>query len=310
MRILVTGGSGFIGIPLIKRLVSRGDEILLFDLKPNNQAFSELTGSVEIVQGDVTDFEELSSVCQKYRPEAVLHLAALISQQAEANPRVALDVNMMGTVSVFDAVTKLGGQRPKVVFPSTVATFSSDTPAPIQNDARQQPRTVYGITKVFCEMWGNYCAARYGVDFRSVRLASVIGPGRVDGGASVFASLMIENPAKGLPYEVKASPDTAIPVIYIDDAVSAILALFDAKNPSRTVYNSSGITPKASEIEDQVKKRIPNAKISFKSDPDVVRILKQWQQMDSSTFERDTGWRIAYTLDKMVDKFVNSAHGN
>jgi nucleoside-diphosphate-sugar epimerase len=310
MRILVTGGSGFIGIPLIRKLVLRGDEVLLFDLKPNKQSFADLSERLQIVRGDVTNADDLAGTYQKYQPDAVLHLAALISKQAEANPHLALDVNMMGTVAVFDVVSRLGGRGSKIVFPSTVATFSSDTPAPIKDDERQQPNTVYGITKVFCELWGNYCAAKYGIDFRSIRLASVIGPGRVDGGASVYASLMIENPARGLPYDVLASPDSAIPIIYIDDAVNAVLSVFDANNLTRRVYNSSGITPRASEIADQVERRVPNARITFKSDPEVVRILKQWQQMDATAFERDTGWRIDYTLDKLVSRFISSVQSN
>jgi threonine 3-dehydrogenase len=302
MRVLITGGTGFIGIPLMKKLLASGHKLLIYDAFPNEKALGSNGERVQVVQGDVTSWTELYDATRNFSPEGIIHLAALISQHAEQHMNQAIDVNVNGTLTVLEIARKLGIKR--VLLPSTVATFSSDVPAPIADDEVQKPKTIYGITKVFCELLGTYYSQRYGIDFRSVRLPSIIGPGRTNGGASVYASLMIEEPAKGLPYEAQAAPDSAIPVLYITDAVNAIATLFEARNSPRTLYNASGITPTASQIASEVKKHVPDARITFKSNPQVVNMLKQWQQMDSRNFQKDMGWRILFPLEKLIPDFV------
>ncbi len=303
MKILITGGSGFIGAPLVKKLLGSGHELLIYDVLPDFKALGQAAKEVKMVRGDVSNWAELYDACKSFEPDGIIHLAALISQHAEQRPLEALKINVNGTVTAFEIARKLAVKR--IVFPSTVATFNSEVPSPVSDDERQRPNTVYGITKVFCELWGNYYHERYGIDFRSVRLPSVIGPGRTNGGASVYASLMIERPARGVPYEVEASPESSIPLLYISDAVNAVATIFESSSTGRRVYNASGIAPKASEIANEVKKHIPDAKIIFKSKPSVVQMLKQWQQMDSTNFERDTGWKILFPLGKLVSEFIS-----
>src|SRR5487761_1098788 len=302
MKILITGGSGFIGAPLVKKLLGSGHELLIYDVLPDFKALGQAAKEVKMVRGDVSNWAELYDACKSFEPDGIIHLAALISQHAEQRPLEALKINVNGTVTAFEIARKLGVKR--IVFPSTVATFNSEVPSPVSDDERQRPNTVYGITKVFCELWGNYYHERYGIDFRSVRLPSVIGPGRTNGGASVYASLMIEMPARGLAYEIHAAPESSIPLLYIQDAVHAVVALLEAKHSPRTVYNASGIAPKASEIASEVKKQIPQADIKFKPDSGVVQMLKQWQQMDSASFEKDIGWSISFPLEKLVADFI------
>ena len=302
MRVLITGGTGFIGGPLADALVQKGNQILVYDAFPNANSLGGSAPKVEIVKGDVNSGTDLYDAIKRFDPDAIIHLAAFISQYAEAHPTQAVELNIRGTVTVFEIAKKL--DVTKIIIPSTVATFNSSVQAPISDDEVQRPATVYGITKVFCELWGTYFHNKYNFDFRSVRLPSIIGPGRTNGGASVYASLMIEMPAKGMPYEALASPGSSIPLLYIQDAVGSLTTLLEAKDCPRTVYNVSGIVPTASEISAEVKRHIPGAKITFKSDPTVVRMLKQWQQMDSSNFEKDLGWKIRYPLDKLIEDFI------
>jgi len=211
-------------------------------------------------------------------------------------------VNVDGTLTVFEVGKRLGVKR--ILLPSTIATFSSDVRSPISDYERQRPKTIYGITKVFCELVGEYYHQKYGIDFRSLRLPSVIGPGRVDGGVSVYASLMIELPAKGLPYEVHAAPRSSIPLLYIEDAINAVDMILEEASLRQRIYNVGGITPTAEEIAAEVRKNIPGAKIRFRPKPEAIRILKQWHQMDSSNLERDLGWKIQYTLARLVPDFI------
>ena len=302
MRIFVTGGSGFIGIPLVRKLARRGHSIMVYDAFPNRDVLSRID-QVEIVRGDVTNWSEVYDAALSFNPEGIIHLVALISAHAEQHPFQALNVNIDGTALVFEIAKKLGIK--KITLPSTVATFGAGVPSPVRDDEIQKPKTIYGITKVFCELWGTYCSEKYGIDFRSVRLPSVIGPGRTNGGASVYASLMIEQPANGLSYEVQAAPESSIPLLYITDAVNAVVSIFEAEHLQRRVYNVCGIAPTAAQIAEEVKKNIPDAKISFRSNPHVVKMLKEWQQMDSTNFERDTGWNVSFPLEKLVTDFIS-----
>ena len=103
---------------------------------------------------------------------------------------------------------------------------------------------------------------KFGLEFRSVRLPSIIGAGRTDGGASVYASLMIEKPARGEEYTVYVEEETSIPLLYIKDALMLLVSLYEASEVKSRIFNVGGITPKAREIALKVKEYVPNSDLS------------------------------------------------
>ena len=300
--ILVTGGFGFIGLPLVKALVKRGYEVLVFDRQPNPEALGEYVTRLTIVRGDVTAFNDVLDVMKRYQIRDVFHLAALLSSACEANPLLGFRVNVEGTLNVLEAARTVGVNR--FIFPSTLATYGSELPLVVNEETRQEPLTFYGATKVFCELWGLQYHRRFGLDFRSVRLPAVIGPGRTDGGASVYSSLMIEKPALGEEYTVYVDEETSIPIIYIEEIPSLLMSLYQAVRVKSRILNVGALSPKAGEIAEKVKKYVPNATIKFDPNPELVAMVRKWPVPDSSRIKEELGWKLSYDLDSLVRDFI------
>lgn len=308
MSILITGGTGFLGSQLARALVQEGFKPILFDYKPNYRMVSDITNNIVVYCGDITIWSDIVDVMRKYDVKDVFHLAAILPAAAEENPTLGVQVNLIGTYNLLQAAKVFGVER--FIFTSTVATYGPNTPTPVDEDVRQEPRNIYGITKVASELLGLYHHYRFGLDFRALRFPTLSGPGRRGGGAALYPALIIECAALGRGYEVEVDEDTRIPILYYKDAVSALKVLFEAKGVGRRVYNVCGITPTAKEIVDAVKSYIPDAKITFNPKPEIVKIVRSYPTMDCRRFCEELGWSLQYTLDALVKDFIDEVRRN
>ena len=199
----------------------------------------------------------------------------------------------------------------QVVYGSTIATYSKDIQGDTIDDRTiQRPSSFYGITKTFGELTGRWYHRRFGLDFRGVRLPSIVGPGAKTAHMSIYNAWAIEYSIKGLPYTLNCDPETRCPALYYKDAAMALKGLASA-DPSRIrtrVYNIAGITPpfSASELVKVIEKRIPEAQLSFKPDPVVVELLRELGALKISDecARQEWGWQLAYPLEAMVDDFI------
>jgi len=316
--ILITGGTGFIGSNLAMRLL-RADHhtrVVLFDRNPDmsrstgfksdvpgvEDLYTPVKDRITFVQGDLTLFPHVLALFDNHKPDSVFHLGALLSAGADANPTMGFQVDLLGTWHVLDAA-RLYCQHAaappiRVLFPSTIASFG-DFIAPgqlVPNEAVQMPTTMYGVAKVAVERLGEYYTRKEWVDFRAVRFPSVVGASRGPGGTTVYSTLIIQQPARGQSYEAYVGPDTPLDIIYVADAVSALIGLHDADNATlkRRVYNIAGIRvggkpPTAGEIAKAVKKVKPNAVITFKSTP-LEKTVRKFGVLDDTAAHDDWGW--------------------
>ncbi len=304
MRVVVTGGTGFLGAHLARALAERGDEVTCLDVAPGTPLLDGVDG-VQIVRSDVGWWPELMRHLQEARPDVIFHSAGILSAFAEERPEAAYRVNATGTLNVLEAAKILGGIR--VVFTSTVATYGSGIGATVDETTQQRPATMYGVTKVFGELLGDYYAHRFGIDFRGIRLASVIGPGRGPGGASAYSSLIVSDPARGRGFKVPVTEATTMPLIYVKDAVDALIRVSEVEERSlrRRTYGVSGFSPTAGELAAAVRDAVGGADISFAPDDHMVEIVHSWpQRLDSSEAREDWGWRAGFDLRSAVSDFV------
>jgi threonine 3-dehydrogenase len=145
-----------------------------------------------------------------------------------------------------------------------------------------------------------------------LRLPSVIGAGRGPGGASAYSSLMVSEPAQGRPYVAPVSERARIPIVYIKDAVAALvqLAEADASRLRYGTYGMPGLSPTAGELAAAVRMVIPGAEIAFSPDVDVMDIIDSWpRQVDGSAALRDWDWAQTHTLPDLVADFVAELSG-
>ena len=303
MSILITGGTGFIGSNLARALVKEGKEVILFDIRPNMERIADIKDKVEFVEGDLALWQSVIEPVKKYGVKEIFHLGAYLSAHSEKRPLEVFNTNFLGTLNVLEAARIFDVE--KVTYSSSIASFGPGLPQPVPNDARQEPRTVYGISKVFSELYGLYYYHRYGLDFKALRLPSVVGPGRNGGGASAYSTLIIQRAAEGRPYKIEVDEDTRMPIIYYLDAVRALITAHYAEEAKTRLYNLAGLSPTAKEIVDTVKEFIPDAQLTFEPKPEIVEIVKSWPQMiDDRVAREELGWRLSYPLRELVKDFI------
>jgi len=302
---LITGGLGFIGSHLARKLVQRGEEVVLFDVIRSSNLVDDIKDEVKIVQGNLGNWAEVLDVVRKYRVDCIYHAGALLSASAEESPLAAYMVNANGTFYILEAARLFNVE--KVVFSSTVATYGPGVPESVSDDTIQIPTTMYGVTKVFCERLGEYYHRKFGVNFRGLRFPSVIGPGRGGGGASAYSSLIVQEPAAGRPYKPYVDEAARIPLLYIKDAVQALISLEEAEEErlKRRVYNIQGFSPSARDLADIVRSHLPGARIEFAPDHQMVEIVHSWpKELNDAQAREDWGWHARYTLDEAVKDFI------
>jgi len=311
MAKLITGGLGFIGAYLARALLEKGEEVVLFDIVRASPLVQDIKNKVKIVQGDLASWAEVLEVVKQYKIDGIYHTGALLSASAEERPITAYQVNAGGTFNILEAARLFKVKR--VIYLSTIATWGLGIPDTVNEDTIQMPITMYGVTKVFSERLGEYYQRKFGVDFRAVRLPSVIGPGRGLGGASAYSTLMISEPALGRPYKVFVEEDTHIALIYIKDTVDCLIRLFEADNSrlKRRVYCIEGFVATGRQISNAVKKVLPKADIQFKPDPELTQIVRSWpRHIDESRAQQEWGWKTKFLLDDAVRDFVKEVQAH
>ncbi|MEM1546665.1 MAG: NAD(P)-dependent oxidoreductase [Candidatus Methanomethylicia archaeon] len=311
--VLITGGSGFIGSHIARSLVKAGYNVVIYDVVVNDNLIRDIRNDVVIVQGDVTDNVLLVETIKKYKVNAIMHYAALLSAAAERNPYQGFKVNFEGTWNVFNTAKELGIEA--IIFASSAAVYGSNISEFVREDTYTIPETLYGISKQYGEMLGLWFYRRYNIGFAAFRYGSVIGPGRRDGGFSAYSTLIIQKAAQGEDYVVNVPEDACLPIIYIKDVANlAIVALENISRLKSRIYNVSGLTPSptAREIADVVNKYVRNVRIEFRPDPLAVEVVKSWpKNMDCSRLERELNWKPKYSdLNLLVEDFINEVRAN
>src|SRR5438105_12102768 len=177
MRIVITGGCGFLGRRVAIRLLQQGtnagpvDELVLFDNAPPALPLPE-DRRLSLVTGDIAD---QGTVARLIRPgtDAVFHLAAILSGEAEANPDLGYRVTLDGTRAVLDACRALG-TSPKVVFASSLAVYGGTLPPEVGDDTALTPQSSYGTQKAIGELLVNDYSRKRFIDGRALRLPTVV----------------------------------------------------------------------------------------------------------------------------------------
>lgn len=308
MSILITGGTGFIGAEVARQLVRQDvGPITVFDRNPSPQRLDEIAEKVEIVRGDLGTFSHVLDVVRKSKPETIYHLGGMLSVPSDADPPAAFQANAQGTFHVLEAARLFDVRQ--VLFSSSIATYGYGIGDELADHTLQRPQLFYGACKLFGEHMGLFYRRKYGLDFRGMRFAAVIGPGVRTPGVVQYASWVIEESAKGNPFTVWVRPDFQVPTIYFKDAAQSIVSL--AAAPADCIemvnYVLDGVppTPSAEEIVRMVRKRLPDAEITFQVDEQVQTMLdRAIVPIDDSCARREWGWEPEYGIEAMVDDFL------
>ena len=313
MAILITGGTGFIGSGLARSLVERGEkDIVLFDIAPRLNRIMDIKDRVKIVQGDLKVWSEVMNVVKDNNIEGIFHLGSMLSGACEANPWQGYQVVVTGTMHVLEAARLFGVK--KLVFSSTSATYGMGIPETVTDETLQRPVTIYGAGKLFGEHLGRFYRRKFGLDFRCVRYFMVIGPGSGQyPPVAEHNTKMVEYAALGKPYVCKVRQDQGVPLTYVKDNIRATEMLYyaPAEKIKTVCYNTIGVSPArtAGELYQAIKKFIPDARLTFEPDPELVKFFDAFfggmKAVDDSRAREEWGWKPQYTdFEKLVEDFV------
>ncbi|HEX7540228.1 MAG TPA: NAD-dependent epimerase/dehydratase family protein, partial [Syntrophales bacterium] len=231
MATMITGGAGFIGSCLAKLLIDEGEKPVLFDIAPIQGPLTELDGRFIFERGSLAHLPVVMDCVERHAIDRIFHLGGMLSLPSENNPCGAFDANVVGTYNILEAA-RIKKMR-QVVYGSTIATYSKDIQGDTIDDRTiQRPSSFYGVTKTFGELLGRWYHRRFGLDFRGVRLPSIVGPGAKTAHMSIYNAWAIEYSIKGLPYTLNCDPETRCPALYYKDAAMALKGLA-AADPSR-----------------------------------------------------------------------------
>jgi nucleoside-diphosphate-sugar epimerase len=306
--ILVIGANGQVGTELVAALRNTYGErqVIASDVQPPEH--NNNSGPFELV--NVLDKDNLHQLFKKHKPTQVYLLAAMLSAIGEEKPKLAWDLNMNGLIQVLDFCVEF--KVTKVFWPSSIAIFGHHSPR--QNTPQycvMDPNTVYGFSKLAGERWCEYYFTKYGLDVRSVRYPGLISwktaPG---GGTTDYAVDIFHEAIKTGSYESFLSANTALPMMYMDDAIRATLTLMDApkeKLSIRAGYNLAGISFTPAQIAAEIKKILPDFNITYSDNDPRQAIADSWpQSIDDSYARKDWGWQIKYDLPKIVSDMLEN----
>jgi nucleoside-diphosphate-sugar epimerase len=314
MRIVLTGGCGFLGRRVAIRLLEAGtangpvEELVLFDNAAPALPLPE-DRRVRLVTGDIADREAVARLIAP-GTDAIFHLAAIVSGEAEANTDLGYRVNLDGTRAVLDACRALGS-APKLVFASSLAVYGGALPAMVGEDTPLTPQSSYGIQKAIGELLVNDYTRKGIVDGRAVRLPTVVvRPGLPNRAASTFASSMIREPLCGQDAICPVSPDTVMALASPRRIVAGLVRALDlpsaALGPNRSLQ-LPGFSVSVGEIAAALHRaggEVAHARISWRPDPVIQAIVGSWPKTLASPRAEALGFTRDAGIDEVVQAFI------
>lgn len=302
-KILMTGCLGQIGseLTLKFRNLYGADNVIASDVvKKDIPAVTE-SGPFELI--DVLDAQKMAEVIDRYQVNTVIHLAAILSAVGEAKPELAYNINMNGLHNVLSIAAE---KKLQVFTPSSIAAFGATTPQDnTPQDTIQRPTTMYGVTKVAGELLMDYYYKRFGVDTRGVRFPGLLSyttpPG---GGTSDYAVDIFYEALQKHEYASFIAPNTYMDMMYIDDALDAVVQLLEA-DPSRLIhrnaFNIASMSFEPGQLAEEIKKWIPDFKLTYNVDPVRQAIAESWpNKMDDSCARAEWDWAPKFGLPETV----------
>lgn len=301
-KILVTGALGQIGSELIGKLrgIYGAENVIATDIRKVDSDVVT-NGPFELL--DVMDDKAMFSIAKKYEVDTIMHLAALLSATAEAKPLLAWNLNMGGLVNALEVSRELNCQ---FFTPSSIGAFGPTTPKDsTPQDTIQRPTTMYGVNKVAGELLCDYYFHKFGLDTRGLRFPGLISyvapPG---GGTTDYAVEIYYEAIKEGRYTSYIDKGTYMDMMYMPDALQAIVSLMEADPANLKHRNSFNVTAMSFEPEQiaaSIRKHIPSFEMSYNVDPIRQGIANSWpNSIDASSAMEEWGFKAEYDLEKMT----------
>jgi len=321
MKLLITGGGGFVGARLARRLLQSGtlagqriDAMVLTDIAPPP---SDLLADAR-VEARTGALLSQTDALRTESFDGVFHLASAVSGECEADFELGLRSNLDSTRALLDALranVEAGGRAARVVFSSSVAVFGPDPAVPlpkiVADDTLPAPQTSYGTQKLVCEhLLADYTRKGY-IDGRAARLMTVaVRPGRPNGAASSFFSGIIREPLAGLESICPVSPEVSHPMSSPARTVDGLVAVYEASREAfcgRTALNLPALNVRVSDMLDALEAvagRAVRERVRYVPDPMVAGIVGNWARGASAERAQRLGLKPDADFAAVVRQYI------
>jgi threonine 3-dehydrogenase len=303
-KVLITGALGQIGTELVPLLRQQygAENVVASDVR---KATGPVGDGGPFAYLDILNMADLERLVVEHKVDWLIHNASILSAAGERNPQLALEINVKGLTNALEAAKR---HNLRIFAPSSIAAFGPSTPRDATPDLTiMRPTTVYGVSKLYAELLGDYYHRRWDVDFRSLRypgvLSSVAPPG---GGTTDYAVDIFYWALQKGEFKSFLNKDSALPMMYMPDCLKATTMLLEAPTEAlkQRTYNVTAISFTPEELAEAIKKRIPHFRITY--EPDFRQaIADSWpKSLDDSMARKDWGWTHDFDLDAMVDDML------
>ena len=304
-KIMITGALGQIGTELVIkcRTLYGNDNVLATDIREPDVDSAIAQGPFEIL--DVTDKNHMTQIVESFKPDTFMHMAALLSATAEKNPQFAWDLNMGGLLNALEVAREYHLQ---FFTPSSIGAFGPSTPKVNTPQVTiQRPTSMYGVNKVAGELLCQYYFDKFGVDTRSVRFPGLISHIKEPGGGTTdYAVDIYFKAVREGHYSSYIAKDTFMDMMYMEDAIDAIIQLMEAdgvKLINRNAYNLSAMSIEPEMVKEAIREHYPEFQLDYEVDPIRQNIADSWpNNIDISCARAEWGFNPKYDLNKIAKK--------
>jgi nucleoside-diphosphate-sugar epimerase len=319
MKVVITGGAGFLGQLLIAEILKRAglpdaqgcvqqiDGIIALD-----RVRGRLTDArVHYVVGDVADASHLASLFDA-TVGGVFHLAAVVSGTAEEDFALGMRVNLGGTQAILDACRGLA-KAPKLLFTSSVAVFGGQLPKVVTDETSTTPQASYGVQKLIGELLVSEYSRKGFVDGRSLRVPTVsVRPGPPNGAASSFASGIIREPLAGVQATCPVEPDTALWLTSPGQLIASLLHAYELPAAAWSMdrsLNLPGITVRVGDMVEALSRIAGSAVarlVQWEPDLRVSKIVRSWPAHFDTARANAMGFSHDTSFDAIIQDYIRT----
>ena len=303
-KILVIGATGQIGSALMTKLRKEyGNDNVVAGYIEGVPLSDELKNGGPLEIADVTNAQQIAAIIDKYKIDSIYNLAAILSAQAEKRPLLAWNIQIGGVLNLLEISREKGCS---LFTPSSIGAFGNSSPKmKTPQETIQRPRTIYGVSKVSCELLSDYYFYRYGVDTRSVRFPGLISYETLPGGGTTDYAVEIYYAAvKGEKFEIPVKAGTFMDMMYMPDGLRAAIEIMEADSTKFVHRNSFNIASMSFDPEiifNNIKKYMPEFQMEYEVDPLRQAIAESWpNSLDDTCARQEWGWKPEYDLDAMT----------
>ncbi len=304
MKIMITGGAGFIGSHLCDLLLKNKHQIIVLSRNKKNENISHLKNKIKVENVDITNFQKLGNILQKHKPEVIVHLAGETSHSKSfENPLYDVDVNSKTTLFILEKIRQLNFKC-KFILGSTFIVVGRPKKLPVNESTSSFPTTVYGVNRLSSEYFCKIYHSLYGLDTVTFRITNSFGPREQTISKKNAVNFLIFQAFKGEKITIYDHGKFFRDMIYVSDVVSAIFVIIKKGKPGNLYWISSAKKTWFYQFGKYLEE-LTNTKIKYIPSPNYTKKVDVGNFVVDNSKLKSLGWKPLTTVKQGIKETLN-----